>query len=130
MRAWDFSGQRRPSVGINDKKLNLGKPVILCPAMNTAMWDHPLTRLQLDTITKFPLAGEMNDVKDCGDKNNTQRDENGVIVVEPAVKTLACGEIGAGALADLDDIISVVRKCLIQWDVNKDPTGKETKAVS
>ncbi|EED92441.1 HAL3 halotolerance protein, partial [Thalassiosira pseudonana CCMP1335] len=58
-RAWDF-----------------GKPVILAPAMNTAMWDHPLTRKQLEKVDT-------------------------VTIVQPAVKTLACGEVGAGALADL-----------------------------
>ena len=43
---------------------------------------------------------------------------SGVFVVEPAVKTLACGEVGAGALADLDDIICAVNKCLVQWNNN------------
>ena len=91
MRAWDY-GQRQSSLN--------GKQVILAPAMNTAMWDHPLTRQQLETIKKF------------------SSDENGVVVIEPVVKTLACGEIGAGALAELDDIISTVKKCMVQWDTD------------
>ena len=46
--------------------------------------------------------------------NNAGKDERSVIVVEPAVKTLACGETGAGALAELDDIVRAVSKCLAQ----------------
>ena len=81
--------------------------MVLAPAMNTAMWDHPLTRMQLETIQKF-AAGDTSE-----DKSS-----EGVFIVEPAVKTLACGEVGAGALADLDDIICTVKKCLVQWNDN------------
>lgn len=84
LRAWDY-GQR---VG------SKCKPVVLAPAMNTAMWDHPLTRNQLNTIKTFAL------------------EQGGVLIVEPAVKTLACGDVGAGALADLDDILTTVSSCL------------------
>ena len=100
LRAWDY-GQRQSSLK--------GKQVILAPAMNTAMWDHLLTRQQLETIKKFST------------------NENGVVVVEPAVKTLACGEIGAGALAELDDIISTVKKCLVHWDTNDSATQENHK---
>jgi phosphopantothenoylcysteine decarboxylase len=83
--------------------------VILAPAMNTGMWYHPLTKMQLETIKKFsgfdPAIG-----------SNESKEERGVIIVEPAVKILACGETGAGALAELDDIIRAVRKCLVRWE--------------
>ncbi|KAL3896148.1 MAG: hypothetical protein SGARI_007248, partial [Bacillariaceae sp.] len=42
VRAWDFGHSSRQ-----------GKPLLLAPAMNTAMWDHPLTQLQLATIEGF-----------------------------------------------------------------------------
>ena len=35
-----------------------------------------------------------------------------VMVVEPMVKKLACGDVGAGALAELEDIVACVQKCL------------------
>lgn len=85
IRAWDF-GQGSSSLA--------GKPVILAPAMNTGMWYHPLTKIQLETIRRF------------------SKDDKGVIIIEPAVKTLACGEIGVGALAEIDDIIHAVTECL------------------
>mmetsp|Transcript_1659 Transcript_1659/g.3957 ORF Transcript_1659/g.3957 Transcript_1659/m.3957 type:complete len:244 (-) Transcript_1659:83-814(-) len=83
IRAWDFGHGTRP-----------GKPLILAPAMNTAMWEHPLTRSQLDIIKSFW---------------NIERDKSLIFVVEPQVKKLACGEIGTGALAPLSDILSVAK---------------------
>jgi len=38
--------------------------------------------------------------------------------VEPAIKTLACGEVGVGALADLDDLVGIVVKCLAPWNAH------------
>jgi phosphopantothenoylcysteine synthetase/decarboxylase len=64
--------------------------------MNTAMWEHPLTNTQLNTI------------KSLGRKE----DKNAVVIVQPVAKTLACGDVGVGALAELDDIISTAKKCL------------------
>lgn len=87
IRAWDFGHGIRP-----------GKPMILAPAMNTAMWVHPLTSLQLKTIQSFW-------------KGPPQK-ENGIYIVEPQVKTLACGEVGSGALAKVHDIVMSAKNCL------------------
>ena len=72
-RAWEFRA---------------GKPVVLAPAMNTEMWEHPFTERHLDTL------------RSLGD----------VRVVEPVVKTLACGDTGRGALAHLPDIVRAVEE--------------------
>jgi phosphopantothenoylcysteine synthetase/decarboxylase len=87
LRAWDFGHGARP-----------GKPVILAPAMNTSMWEHPLTQVQLKTIQGF--------------WNTTTCTQNEIHVVSPQVKELACGEVGAGALASVDDILQAVNKVL------------------
>jgi phosphopantothenoylcysteine decarboxylase len=103
IRAWDF-GQGSTS---SDGNSIAGKPLILAPAMNSGMWHHPLTKMQLETIKRFTtlsLAIGRNEIND----------DAGIIIVEPAVKTLACGETGAGALAELDDIIRAVNKCLVK----------------
>jgi phosphopantothenoylcysteine decarboxylase/phosphopantothenoylcysteine decarboxylase/phosphopantothenate--cysteine ligase len=65
------------------------KPVIICPAMNTAMYENPITQ---DNIKK--LAGY------------------GYHFIEPREARLACGDLGRGALADVAAIISGVRKLL------------------
>ena len=81
LRAWDFEK---------------AKPIILAPAMNTAMWKHPITSMQLNAIKSFGRV----DGKDT------------VAIVQPVAKTLACGDKGVGALADLDDIISTIEQRL------------------
>eukprot|EP00591_Stephanopyxis_turris_P010889 CAMPEP_0195508842 /NCGR_PEP_ID=MMETSP0794_2-20130614/1946_1 /TAXON_ID=515487 /ORGANISM="Stephanopyxis turris, Strain CCMP 815" /LENGTH=247 /DNA_ID=CAMNT_0040635913 /DNA_START=48 /DNA_END=791 /DNA_ORIENTATION=+ len=92
LRAWDFGHDA----------VRAGKPIVLAPAMNTAMWDHPLTRMQLDAIRSF-----------WKDEEGEEGCENGVHVVDPKKDyKLACGEVGAGALADLECIVNAVRKCL------------------
>jgi phosphopantothenoylcysteine decarboxylase len=76
-RAWDFAG---------------GKPLVVAPAMNTAMWEHPLTTRQLGVLT-----GTL-----------------GVRVVPPVSKALACGDVGAGAMASVADIVAAVRAALAE----------------
>jgi phosphopantothenoylcysteine decarboxylase len=77
MRAWPFTNGRA------------SKPVVLAPAMNTAMWLHPLTGQQLSILGQW-----------------------GMVVVEPQRKVLACGEEGVGAMADVDTIVAAVRQHL------------------
>lgn len=68
VRAWDFS-----------------KPVVIAPAMNTYMWEHPSTARQLATLESW-----------------------GVRFVNPVEKQLACADVGMGALAPADAIAAVV----------------------
>ena len=67
--------------------LATNKPVVIAPAMNVKMWEHPATK-----------------------RNVAQLKKDGVIIVEPAVGTLACGEEGQGRLAELSAILNVVEK--------------------
>ena len=61
--------------------------VLLAPAMNTQMWENPLVRQNLERLVA------------------TERFQ----VVEPAEKTLACGETGVGGLAEEGQILEAVR---------------------
>ena len=94
MRAWDFGHGQRP-----------GKALILAPAMNTAMWEHPLTKSQLDTVQSF-----WNIKRDSG---------NEIIIVEPQSKRLACGEIGTGALASVPDILTASNQAMERMRVRR-----------
>jgi len=60
-------------------------PIVVAPAMNTAMWQHPATRENVSILK-----------------------DRGVTVVEPDSGYLACGEEGSGRLADLDHIVESV----------------------
>jgi phosphopantothenoylcysteine decarboxylase / phosphopantothenate---cysteine ligase len=64
-------------------------PVIVAPAMNVNMWEHPATRANLETL----LA-------------------RGVLIVSPDAGYLACGMVGEGRLAEVDAIVQAVRNVL------------------
>jgi phosphopantothenoylcysteine decarboxylase/phosphopantothenate--cysteine ligase len=60
-------------------------PVILAPAMNVNMWNHPATQANLQTLLR-----------------------RGVHIVEPGSGYLACGMVGAGRLAANEAIVEAV----------------------
>ncbi|HXP83351.1 MAG TPA: bifunctional phosphopantothenoylcysteine decarboxylase/phosphopantothenate--cysteine ligase CoaBC [Bryobacteraceae bacterium] len=60
-------------------------PVVLAPAMNTNMWNHPATRENLRVLR-----------------------ERGHVVMEPEDGPLACGMVGPGRLADPEAIAAAV----------------------
>ncbi len=64
-------------------------PVVVAPAMNTAMWHHPATQANLETL----LA-------------------RGVAVVGPATGELAEGEVGVGRMAEPGEIVARVEAFL------------------
>lgn len=79
---------------MNDKRKN----VFLVPAMNTAMWQHPITKEQIERLQKF----EYN-------------------IIPPIEKKLACGDLGKqlyvkifkiflgiGAMAHVEDIVETL----------------------
>jgi len=116
VRAWDF-GQRRYDVSVpshtseDSRSRKSGKPIILAPAMNTYMWQHPLTQSQLDTVQNFSNNVAIHE--DDEDRHNESKNSNastGIVrIIAPQVKTLACGEIGDGALASVDSILQAVK---------------------
>jgi phosphopantothenoylcysteine decarboxylase/phosphopantothenate--cysteine ligase len=64
-------------------------PVVVAPAMNVNMWNHPATQDNLETLRK-----------------------RGVRVVEPDSGYLACGMIGPGRLAANETIVAAVLQIL------------------
>ena len=97
IRAWDFGHGTRP-----------GKPLLLAPAMNTAMWEHPLTQNQLSTVQGFWNTTRNSSRQLNNNENISTRNTNSIRIIAPQVKSLACGEIGNGALASVDEILRVV----------------------
>jgi phosphopantothenoylcysteine decarboxylase len=68
LRAWDFA-----------------KPVVVAPAMNTMMWEHPVTGPHVAQLESW-----------------------GCRVLPTVTKTLVCGDTGLGAMAELDTIVQAV----------------------
>jgi phosphopantothenoylcysteine decarboxylase/phosphopantothenate--cysteine ligase len=60
-------------------------PVVLAPAMNTAMWEHPATVANIELLR-----------------------QRGVSIVDPGEGWLACGTVGAGRLPDPEQIAEAV----------------------
>jgi phosphopantothenoylcysteine decarboxylase / phosphopantothenate---cysteine ligase len=64
-------------------------PVVLAPAMNVNMWNHPATQANLDLLR-----------------------ERGVRIVEPDEGYLACGMVGPGRLAENATIVAACMEAL------------------
>ncbi|XP_067610007.1 phosphopantothenoylcysteine decarboxylase isoform X3 [Pseudorca crassidens] len=74
IRAWDRS-----------------KPLLFCPAMNTAMWEHPITEQQVGQLKAF-----------------------GYVEIPCVAKKLVCGDQGLGAMAEVGTIVDKVKEVLSQ----------------
>jgi len=106
-RAWDFA-----------------RPVILAPAMNTLMWQSPVTarhlgQLLLDhgRLSTLPEGWNLETAPD-----HFARHTPGIILVPPQSKRLACGDVGMGAMAEVATIAEVVR----QWsEIEDTETGSD-----
>ena len=64
-------------------------PVVVAPAMNVNMWNHPATQANLEVLRK-----------------------RGAKIVEPSSGYLACGMVGQGRLAENDAIITATLEAL------------------
>ena len=89
------------------------KPVVLAPAMNTLMWQHPFTRRHLRSIAAdwgaTHIPGHLEDEPLIAQINDRSR---GLRIVSPIVKELACGDVGMGGLADVEAIVASVNALL------------------
>lgn len=62
-------------------------PVLLCPAMNTAMWSNEIVKDNVNKLKKF-----------------------GFKFIGPGTGKLACGDTGAGRLEDIEKILIEIEK--------------------
>ncbi|MGC8202130.1 bifunctional phosphopantothenoylcysteine decarboxylase/phosphopantothenate--cysteine ligase CoaBC [Aliiroseovarius sp. PTFE2010] len=60
-------------------------PVLIAPAMNVRMWQHPATQRNLATLI-----------------------DDAITVVGPDDGTMACGEFGPGRLSDVPDLVAAI----------------------
>lgn len=66
-----------------------GIPRLIAPAMNTNMYENPILQDNLEKLRKY-----------------------GFEIIEPKEALLACGDLGKGALADVDVIVRAAEKYL------------------
>ena len=65
------------------------KPVMICPAMNTSMYENDITQDNIQKLCKY-----------------------GYQFVEPKEARLACGDLGKGALADVETIVAEAKRMI------------------
>jgi phosphopantothenoylcysteine decarboxylase/phosphopantothenate--cysteine ligase len=78
-------------------------PVIVAPAMNVVMWEHPATKANVATL-----------------------EARGVTVVPPGSGYLACGMTGSGRLADTPALVAAVVRAL---ELKREFAGNATALV-
>jgi phosphopantothenoylcysteine decarboxylase/phosphopantothenate--cysteine ligase len=76
-------------------------PVIVAPAMNVNMWNHPATQANVKKLR-----------------------HRGVRIVEPGSGYLACGMTGSGRLAEVETIADAVVQVLAERDAKQDLAGE------
>jgi phosphopantothenoylcysteine decarboxylase/phosphopantothenate--cysteine ligase len=81
-------------------------PVVVCPAMDGDMWNHPATRANVDTLRGF-----------------------GYTIVEPEVGPLASGQRGVGRLADTPAVLAALEKVLEGRPIRQPDDSKRPPVV-
>lgn len=69
-------------------------PIVVAPAMNTAMFENMATQENIETLHR-----------------------RGMHIVAPESGRLACGDTGSGKLADVDDILNAIASALTKKDL-------------
>ena len=86
------------------------RPIILAPAMNTLMWDHPFTCQHLRALGCYSGLTDLPEEDDpllLLERINARSPF--LRLIPPQVKTLACGDVGVGAMADIPAILHAVQ---------------------
>lgn len=74
-------------------------PKMIAPAMNTRMYENPVTQENMETLKRY-----------------------GMTVIEPAKGRLACGDVGAGKMPEPEELLQYV---LMSCAYKKDMTGRK-----
>jgi phosphopantothenoylcysteine decarboxylase / phosphopantothenate---cysteine ligase len=75
-------------------------PILVAPAMNTTMWEHPATQRNVERLRK-----------------------DGIYFVEPDAGEMACGTIGPGRLSDPERVVSAALE-ILRNNKRKDLAGE------
>ena len=82
----------------------MSKPVLVAPAMNTYMLEQQVTHGHLRTLR-----------------------DRGVSILDSVVKTLACGDTGKGAMADVAVIVAATVAALDRYEASLAQAASENR---
>jgi phosphopantothenoylcysteine decarboxylase len=111
VRAWDTTGLID---GVNGKGGRKKKIIFVAPAMNTAMWRHPITGRQIRVLEEEWGSSGEGEGEDGGSDAVGQvgLEKRWLTVLRPTEKELACGDVGDGAMMDWREIVEHVERYL------------------
>jgi phosphopantothenoylcysteine decarboxylase/phosphopantothenate--cysteine ligase len=81
--------------------------VLVAPAMNTAMLEHPATLAAMETLRR-----------------------RGAVIVDPGTGLLACGDKGRGKLAAVEDILAAVRNLPFGLEKASEPAAASSSLAA
>jgi phosphopantothenoylcysteine decarboxylase len=87
------------------------RSIVLAPAMNTLMWQHPATRRHLVQIaadlgaSHAPRNLALPELMDWINRHCPR-----LRILPPQSKQLFCGDVGVGAMAEIADIVAAVNQ--------------------
>lgn len=123
-RAWDATGLIDVPRTVRGKVQPRRKRIVVAPAMNTAMWEHPATAKHLRVLE------EEWGVKDDGKVADAAEQGNGWIeVLRPVEKNLACGDTGSGAMREWKEITRVI-EARLGLEGNESGSAKDGSTVA
>jgi len=110
IRAWDTTRLLDPphTVTLPERKIatwptNKRKIIVVAPAMNTAMWAHPITKKHISVLEE---------------EWSTNVKGGWIEVMRPMEKELACGDTGTGAMISWEVVVERVRDIVLRpfWE--------------
>lgn len=138
MRAWDIQGN---------------KPVLICPAMNTAMWMHPVTQQHIETLRGWysgkttSVPHHHHDNKEYQERHREKKQEDESLsssagpddnvdeescfqLIDPVEKRLACGDVGVGGMASVETIARALQRTIERIEQMKEEKAVETQEMT
>lgn len=87
-----------------------GRHVVLAPAMNTLMWEHPLTGRHLRQIAEDAGITGIDSGSDLeAIMAGINQAKRRLTIVPPVSKRLACDDVGVGAMAERTEILAALK---------------------
>jgi len=89
---------------------DVARPVLLAPAMNTLMWEQPVTARHLRRLAEDRGLSPPADNNPDAITAWINEQDAALEIVGPIAKGLACGDVGQGGMAEVPDIVTAVAR--------------------
>lgn len=111
VRAWDTTGALDSHPHPRGRKI-----IVVAPAMNTAMWTHPVTAKHMRVLEEDWGVGSTS-------LPSSSVCAGWIEVLRPVEKTLACGDVGDGAMREWSEIVRRIETLLFLAPISCSPSS-------